>query len=76
MGWVTYYAAAKRSGVRSGPGTFGDDLLRGGQNTSGTGEEVQMLNMTQGVRNKKSIAQPRCISAPIRTTILESLPCV
>jgi hypothetical protein len=72
---VTYYAAAERSEVSpsSGSRTFGDDLLRGGRDTSGSGEAMQMRSTTQGARNKKSIALPHCIGDPFSTTITESL---
>ena len=41
------------------------DFWRTG-NTSGSGEAIQTRNTTQGVRYKKSIALPRCISGPFR----------
>jgi len=44
--------------------------LRKPQNTSGSGEAVQTLSATQGVRKKKSIALPRCICGPFSTTTI------
>lgn len=44
--------------------------MRGGPNTSGSGEAMQTRNTSQGERYKKSIAWPRCISGPIRPRYL------
>jgi hypothetical protein len=63
------YAAGRTSTGWIGSRTFGDDLLRGTGNT-GSGEDMQMLSRIHGLRNKKSIARPRCISGPFSTTMI------
>jgi hypothetical protein len=54
--------------------TFGGDLLGTTGRMSGSGDATQMRNTTQGVRYKKSIALPRCISGPIRQRYLSRCP--
>jgi hypothetical protein len=50
--------------------------MRGGTNTSGSGEAMQTRNTTQGERYQKSIAWPRFISGPIQPRYLSRCPAI